>query len=160
LGISPPNPNEIAFSRSCNETSGISPSTYRTFLWRGADQRSSDAPPATANPMERLNHDLPTPRGAYSIARLLSGRIGPNNISLAGISRFIKSLNPTACSGGRSAARIGIVPRAGKSRLRTLLIENMFSAATMLTGFVRIPCLYCGKLPFWLGLNAINRLPL
>jgi hypothetical protein len=32
LGISPPNPNEIAFSRSCSDTSGISPSTYRTFL--------------------------------------------------------------------------------------------------------------------------------
>jgi hypothetical protein len=55
---------------------------------------------------------------------------------------------------------LGIVSRACKSRLRTLLMENMVSAETLFGDFaVRMPCLYRGELPFWLGLNPINRLP-
>jgi hypothetical protein len=119
--MSVPNGTEIALSRSCKETSGISPSTYRTFRWRGADQRRSGAPLATASPIERASQLLPSCRGAYSIARLRSGKIGASSISLAGISRLRKSLIPTACNGGRAysiSARAAMVSRAGRIRLR------------------------------------------
>jgi hypothetical protein len=123
--MSLPRPTEISFSRSCNETSGISPSTYRTFRWRGADHRRSGSPAATANPMDRPNHDFPTPRGAYSMAKLRSGKMGESNISLAGTSSFKKSLIPIACRyccfDLEMVCRIGIVPRSGNARCKRFM---------------------------------------
>ena len=62
--------------------------------------------------MDRPNQDLPTPLGAYSIAKLRSGIIGESNISLAGTSRFKKSVIPIACRdclfGSEMVCRIGI----------------------------------------------------
>ena len=125
LGMLLPRPAEISFSRSCNETNGISPSTYKTFRCRGADQRRRDSPAATANPMDSPSHDLPTPRGAYNIAKLRSGKIGERSISLAGTSRFKKSVIPIACRHWcfdlEMVCRIGIVPRSGKARCKKFL---------------------------------------
>ena len=103
---------------SCKETSGISPSMYRTLRCRGADHRRSDSPAATANPMDRPNQDLPTPRGAYSVAKLRSGKIGESNISLAGISMFKKSFIPNALRdclfGSETVSRIRLILRPGR----------------------------------------------
>jgi hypothetical protein len=67
--------------------------------------RSKEEPLATASPIERLNKVLPTPLGAYSIARLRSGKIGSSNISLGGILIARKSSKPMdlRATTGRSA---------------------------------------------------------
>jgi hypothetical protein len=46
--------------------------------------------------MDRPNQDLPTPLGAYNIAKLRSGKMEESNISLGGISMFKKSAMPIA----------------------------------------------------------------
>ena len=167
FGMSRPKPAEISLSRSCNETSGISPSTYRTLRCRGADQRRRDSPAATANPMDRPNHDLPTPRGAYSIAKLRSGKIGESNISLAGISMFKKSFIPNArrdcLFGSETVLRIGIMLRPGmRARCKIFLkFCNMKMSGNIPTvGFGRIPSLHGLQLLFRLGLNPVDGLPL
>ena len=64
FGMSRPKPAEISFSRSCNETSGISPSTYRTFRCRGADHRRRDSPGCNGQSHGQTQPGLAhTPRG-------------------------------------------------------------------------------------------------
>src|SRR4051812_24604602 len=46
------NPSAINRMRSCNETSGISPSTYKTVLRAGADHRRREDPVDTAKAIE------------------------------------------------------------------------------------------------------------
>lgn len=81
--------------------------------WVPIQHRRSGSPAATANPMDSPNQDLPTPRGAYNIAKLRSGKIGESNISLAGTSIFRKSFIPNAFRdglfGSETAFRIGIM---------------------------------------------------
>src|SRR4029078_4419670 len=62
LGIEYPADNSRI--RSCKETSGISPSTYRTRFALGADQRRRLLPLATARPIDKPSQLLPIPLAA------------------------------------------------------------------------------------------------
>ena len=74
-----------------------------------------------------LNSVLPTPRGAYSIARLRSGKIGLSNISRGGTSIARKSLKPM------DLERLQVADRAMTRAITWSCPQNRFQNRAMLS---------------------------
>ena len=98
----------------CRSATVISPSTYRTRRDLGADQRRRLAPPATVNPIESASRVFPIPRGAYSMLRLFSGKIGCNSISRGGMSRLTNCSKLSGSNTARPIAPFHLVRSLGR----------------------------------------------